>query len=342
MNLKFLASLAICAILFNAHSLGAPGHWAITDRIHIGGDGGWDYLIVQPETHRLFLSHAKQVVVVDLKTKSIIGSIEAAGVHGIALAPDLKRGFISNGMDGTVTVFDLATLKVEAKLIAGKNPDAICYEPATQRVFAFNGGSGTATVIDAAQEKVIGEIPLGGKPEFAQVDGHGFVFDNLEDKSQVLKINAKTLTVDARWNLPEGSEPSGMAIDPPHQRLFIGCGNKTMVIMDSASGHILASLPIGKGVDACAYDPINHRAFASCGDGTMTVVQQSPSDTYAVAEMVQTEPRARTMAYDATTATAYLPTAKFGPIPSPTPDHPKPRPPVLPDSLEILVITAKP
>lgn len=339
MKLKFVLSLACSAILSNAISFAASGHWSITGRIHIGGDGGWDYLVVQPEASRLFISHAKQVVVVDLKAKSIIGSIVANGGHGIALAPDLKRGFISNGAGDTVTVFDLATLKILATLPTGKNPDAICYEPATHRVFAFNGKSGTATVIDAVTEKVIGEIPLEGKPEFAVTDGHGSVFDNLEDKSQVLKINATTLAIEARWNLPEESEPSGLAIDPAHQRLFVGCGNQTMVIMDSSSGRLIITLPIGKGVDTCVYDPVGERAFASCGDGTMTVVRQGHKEPYAIAEKVTTEPRARTMAFDPTTGTAYLPMAKFGPVPAATADHPNPRPLILPDSLEILVVT---
>jgi YVTN family beta-propeller protein len=342
MKPKLILSLVYCAILLNAHSFGAPAHWSITDRIHIGGEGGWDYLVAQPETGRLFVSHAKQVVVVDLKTKSIIGSIAANGVHGIALAPDLQRGFISNGADNTVTIFDLTTLKILATLPAGTNPDAICYEPTTHRVFAFNGKSGTATVIDAAQEKVVGEIPLGGKPEFAVADGHGSVFDALEDKGQILKINAGTLAIEASWPLPEGSGPSGLAIDAAHQRLFIGCGNKTMIVMDASSGKALATLPIGQGVDACVYDSVGKRVFASCGDGTMTVVKQSAKDTYTVSEKAVTEPRARTMAFDPTTGAAYLPAAKFGPTPTATPDQPKPRPPVISDSFEILVVTAKP
>jgi DNA-binding beta-propeller fold protein YncE len=332
-------ALLVCFLtLLALPSPASAASWSITDRIPIGGDGGWDYLVVQPETHRLFLSHASQVVVVDLKSKSIIGSIPAAGVHGIALATDLNCGFISNGAEGTVTAFDLATLRVEAKLTAQKNPDAICYEPMTKKVFAFNGRSGTATVIDAVQKKVLGEIELGGKPEFAQPDGAGSVFDCLEDKSQIIKIDAASQTIKERWNLPPDSEPSGLAIDPAHQRLFIGCGNKTMIVMNAATGEIIAQLPIGAGVDACAYDPIGHRAFASCGDGTMTVVQQSGSNQYVVSETAQTELKARTMAFDPTTATAYLPDAKFGPSPAPTAENPHPRAPVLSGSLELLVV----
>lgn len=340
MKLQLLVSLACTFTLFMAQSFGDSTHWMISDRIHIGGDGGWDYLTVESSTNRLFVSHGKQVVVVDLKTKSIIGSIVANGVHGIALAPDLKRGFISNGADNTVTVFDLTTLKILATIPVGKNPDAICYEPTTHKVFAFNGKSHTATVIDGEKSKIVGEIPLEGKPEFAVADGNGSIFDAVEDKGQILKINATTQAIETHWNLPEGSEPSGLAIDPVHHRLFVGCGNQTMIILDSSSGKVVATLPIGQGVDACVYDPIGNRAFASCGDGTMTVVEPK-ADTYVVVDKATTEPRARTMAFDPTTGTAYLPTAKFGPAPAATPENPKPRPAILPDSFEILVLTTK-
>jgi DNA-binding beta-propeller fold protein YncE len=342
MKLKLVLSSICSGILLTAHCLAAPSDWSISGRIHIGGDGGWDYLVTQPGTNRLFVSHAQQVVVVDMKAQAIIGSIPANGVHGIALAADLNRGFISNGTDGTVTIFDLTKLKILATLPAEKNPDAICYEPTTHRVLAFNGKSGTATVIDAVEEKVIGEISLAGKPEFAVTDGRGHVFDALEDKSQILKINADTSAIEARWNLPGDSNPSGLAIDVAHGRLFIGCRNKSMVVLDAASGKVISTLPIGEGVDACVYDPKGKRAFASCGDGTMTVIQQSDSDTYTVTEKAITEPRARTMAFDPTTGTAYLPIAQFAPAPLPTPDRPTPRPSVLPDTLEILIVSERP
>jgi YVTN family beta-propeller protein len=324
------------------HASDALGRWTLIRRIPLQGPGGWDYLAVQPGTHRLFVSHAGQVIVIDLSTNRAIASIPANGVHGIAFAPELNRGFISNGGGNNVTIFNLATLKTEIQLPTGTNPDAICYEPQTRRVFAFNGKSATATVIDAVQEKVVSQIPLGGKPEFAQVDGRGFVFDNLEDKSEVIKISAATLSVVATWALPSQSEPSGLAIDAERERLFVGCGNKTMVVMDAGSGRVLATLPIGAGVDACVYDPVHRRAFASCGDGTMTIVQQSASDNYTVTAIIPTAPRARTMAYDPAKATAYLPTAKFGSLPQVTPQNPKPRPPILPGSLEIVVLQSQP
>ncbi len=282
------------------------------------------------------------MVVLDIKTDEILAAMTANGVHGIALAPDLKRGFFSNGGDNTVTIFDLTHWKILGTVPTGQGPDAICYDPITHRVFAFDGKSNTTTVIDAVEEKVVGEIPLEGRPEFAVADGNGSLFNALEDKSQIVKINARTMKIEKRWNLPPGCGPSGLAIDAKNQRLFIGCGNKTMIVLDATDGKVVATLPIGQGVDACVFDPIGQRAFASCGDGTMTVVQQTGRDTYSVAEMVTTQPRARTMAFDPATGLAYLPIAKFGPPPAPTPDHPKPRPSILPNSLEILVVGAKP
>ena len=336
--MKLILGLLLIAGLLRCTS-STPETWTITHRIPIGGDGGWDYLVAQPEMHRLFVSHAMQVVVVDLATRKVIASIPAAGVHGIALVPELDLGFFTNGADGTVTIFNLGTLKVERKLPVGMGPDAICYESSTKKVFVFNGKSKTASVIDAVQKKVVGEIPLGGRPEFAQGDGHGSVFDALEAENQVLKIDAAKQKIIARWTLPAGSEPSGMAIDLSSHRLFVGCGNKTLAIMDCASGKVLATLPIGAGVDACAYDPVGHRVFASCGDGTMTIIQPNSPDSYSVKATVQTQAKARTMAFDPSTEMAYLPDAKFGPVPPPTADNLKPRPPILSNSLEVLEIS---
>jgi len=309
MRAKLFLSPACLFILFQMQSFGISTHWAITDRIPLDGDSRWDYVTVEPETSRLFVAHDKQVVVIDLKTKKSIGSIAGNGVHGTALAPDLQRGFISNGADNRVMVFDLRTLKILSTIPVGEKPDAICYDPAAKRVFVFNGKSETATVIDATQDKVVGTIPLGGKPEFAVTDGHGSIFDAVEDKGEILKINAASLAIEARWNLPQGSGPSALAIDIAHHRLFIGCRNQTMVILDSSSGKSIATLPIGKGVDACCYDSKGQRAFASCGEGSMTVVEPN-KDTYVVSEKTTTKLRARTMAFDSSTSTAYLPTTE--------------------------------
>jgi YVTN family beta-propeller protein len=335
---SFLAFVFISSAWIHLQAV-APAHWSITKRIHLGGLGGWDYLTVDSSSRRLYVSHASRVLVIDLATDRVISTLDAAGVHGIALAKDLNRGFISNGADGTVTIFDLATLKPLGRVKVGDNPDAICYEPVTRRVFAFNGRSHTASVIDAVTEKVIGEIPLPGKPEFAQADGAGFVFDNIEDKGLVLKIDAAKLAVLDQWTLPVGSEPSALAIDPKGNRLFIGCGSGKLAVMNGETGRIVSTLPIGKGVDAAAYDSVRHRVLASCGDGTLTVIDQKSPDRYGVEALVPTVKGARTLAVDSSTGIAYLPSAKFGPVPAPTPGHPKSHPPVLPDSLELLVIT---
>jgi len=320
------------------HAAENTSHWTITGKIHVGGEGGWDWVTVEPAMHRLFLSHSSHVVVVDLKTRQVTGSMDAAGVHGIALAPELKRGFFSNGGDGTVTIFDLGTLKILGKVKVGLNPDAVCYEPVTQRVFAFNGHSASATVFEATKGMALKEIPLGGKPEFAQPDGRGGVFVNLEDKSKVLKIDAEKMKIVEQWSLPEESEPSALSIDTVNHRLFIGCGNKKLFVMDSTSGKIITTLPIGKGVDADFYDSTGKRIFASCGDGTLTVIHQDSADQYTVEEMATTEKGARTMGFDPTTSTIYLPVAKFGPPPPPTPEHPKPHSSIVPDTLEILIV----
>jgi DNA-binding beta-propeller fold protein YncE len=316
----------------------AQAAWTVTKSIPLGGEGGWDYVTMDPAGHRLFVTHANHVLVVDLKTETVMASLDSTGAHGVALAPELNRGFISNGASGTVTIFDLQKLTPIQSVTVGKNPDAICYEPKTRRVFAFNGRSGSASVIDAATGKVLGEIPLPGKPEFAQTDGAGFVFDNIEDKGLVLKIDAAKMAIVAQWPLPAGSEPSALAIDAAHERLFAGCGDQKLRVVDGNSGAIIATLPIGKGVDADVYDPTGGRIFASCGDGTLTVIKQNSADQYTVEEKAPTEKGARTLAFDPATQTAYLPTAKFGPPTAPTAEHPHPRPSIVPGSLKLLVV----
>jgi hypothetical protein len=336
----FLCLAAALATLLHAEP--APFHWSVSNRIHLGGEGGWDYLTVDPQAQRLYVSHASHVLVLDLKTNKVIASLDSAGVHGIALARELNHGFFTNGADGTVTLFDLTTLKLIAKLKAGEKPDAICYEPVTKRVLVFNGRSQSASVFDAVTGEKVGDIALPGSPEFAQADNQGAVFVNIEDKSLVLKLDPTKLAVVKQWPLPAESEPSALAIDRERHRLFIGCGSAKMMVMDDTNGGIVATLPIGKGVDADFYDPMSKRAFASCGDGTLTVIEQKSADDYAVEGMVPTERGARTMTFDPTTSTVYLASAKFGPLPPATPDHPKQRPPILPDTFEILVVTPTP
>jgi DNA-binding beta-propeller fold protein YncE len=306
-------------------------------RIEVGGEGGWDYLTVDSAAHRLYVSHATRVVVIDLDKGSIVGEIpDTKGVHGIAIAPELGRGFTSNGMLATATIFDLKTLKVLGQVKTGMNPDAIIYDPASRRVFAFNGRSADATAIDAATGTVAGTIALGGKPEFAAADGKGMVYVNIEDKSEVVAIDSKNLTAKAHWPLAPGEEPSGMAMDRKTRRLFIGCGNKKMIVMNADNGHVVADLPIGDGVDATAFDPDTKMAFSSNGEGTLTVVHEDSADKYSVVENAATQRGARTMALDPKTHTVYVATAQFGPPPAATPERPHPRPSTVPGSFVIL------
>jgi YVTN family beta-propeller protein len=315
------------------------GGYQLKTKFQIGGEGGWDYATADSEARRLYVSHGTQVEVLDLDGGTVIGTIrDTPGVHGIALAPELGRGFISAGRANQVKIFDLKTLKTMGEAPTGKNPDAILYDPASKRVFAFNGGSDDATVVDAANGKVAGTIPLGGRPEFAAADGEGNVYVNLEDKSLVAKINAKDLTIENRWPLAPCESPSGMAIDAKHRRLFIGCHNRMMAVMNAENGKVVATPPIGQGVDANGFDPGTGLAFSSQGDGTLTVVHEDSADKFTVVENVQTQRGARTMALDLKTHNVLLPVAEFGQAPEPTPEHPRPRPPILAGSFAVLVV----
>ena len=321
-------------------ALAASPTYKVVGKIKIGGDGRWDYCYLDSANHRLYVSHGTQTEVVDTATDKLVGTIpDTKGVHGIAVANDLGRGFTSDGADNDVTVFDLKTLKVLNKVKTGQNPDAIIYDPASRRVFTFNGPSGDSTAIDAASGTVAGTLPLGGRPEFAVADGKGNVYANLEDKSTVVAIDSQKLTVESRWPLAPGEEPSGMAMDRDHRRLFSGCHNRMMVVMYADSGKVVATPPIGQGVDANAFDPGTGLAFSSNGDGTLTVVRQESPDKYSVVDSVQTQRGARTMALDLKTHNVYLVTAEFGPPPAPTADQPRPRPSMVPGSFVVLVVS---
>jgi YVTN family beta-propeller protein len=316
------------------------GEYRILRRVKVGGDGGWDYLVVDAAARRLYVSRATRVLVFDADTLEPAGEIpNTPGVHGIAPAPALGKGFVSDGRSSTVTVFDLKTLKVTGEIkVTGENPDAILFDDFSGRVFAFNGRSADATAIDAASEKVAGTIPLGGKPEFAASDGRGRVFVNIEDKSEVAVLDPKTLRVDARWKLAPCEEPSGMAIDRKNGRLFVGCSNQMMAMLDTANGRVVATVPIGKGVDANAFDPETGLAFASTGEGKLTIAREDAPDRLTLVQDVATQRGARTMALDARTHHAFLVTADFGPPPAPTPDQPRPRPAILPGTFVILEV----
>ncbi len=284
-----------------------------TAKIAIGGEGFWDYLTVDSAAHRLYVTRGTHVVVIDTLTNAVVGDIpNTPGVHGVAIAPKLNRGFTSNGRENTVTVFDLKTLKELQRIPVGKNPDAILYDSATKRLFTFNGSSKDVTALDAGSGRVLGTIPVGGKPEFCATDEKGTVFANIEDTSEIVAIDANALTVETRWSIKPGEEPTGLAFDRAHRQLFAVCGNEKMVVVDADSGKILATPAIGKGADACVFDSKLHIAISSNGrDGTLTIV-----DTKAGFKPIATIPTqigARTMILDPKTHKIYLITANFKP-----------------------------
>jgi len=316
------------------------GHYQVAKTYKPGGEGGWDYLTVDPDAHRLYFGRSTRVQVLDVDSGQLVGEIsDTPGIHGVALAPDLGRGYTSNGRDSSVTVFDLKTLAVVTKIhIDGRNPDAILYEPVSHRVFTMNAGSGTATAIDATSGAVVGNVVLGGRPEFAVADGRGRVFVNLEDSSAVVSFDAKTLALGPRWPLAPGEGPSGLALDRENRRLFSVCGNEEMIVLDANTGRVVAALPIGKRADGAAFDPLTKLAFSSNGEGTLTVVREDSPEKFSVVDTVATRVGARTLALDPKTHRIYTATASFGEAPPPTAEHPRPRPPMLPDSFVILVL----
>ena len=285
----------------------------VVKKIPVPGTGSWDYLTVDEGARRLYVSHGTQVEVLDVDSGAIVGQISnTPGVHGIALASELGRGFVSDGQSSTVTIFDLKTLKHITEVSVGKKPDAIIFDSATSRVFAFNGDGKSATAIDAATGNVAGTVDLGGGPEFAAADGKGSVFDNLEDESVVLKIDARKLKVEQRWPTAPCASPSSMAMDRANRRLFLGCRSKVMAVMNADTGQVITTLPIGDHVDATAFDPETKLIFNSNGEGTITVIRQDSADKYSVVETVKTLPRAKTMALDPQTHWLFLSTAEAG------------------------------
>ena len=331
----FLLALLSCPLLFAAD----PGLHVIKTYT-LGGEGGWDYLTIDPDSRHLFISRATHVIVIDADSGKPVGDIpDTPGVHGIALAPELGRGFVSNGREDTVSIFDLATLKLINKVKdVGENPDAILYDAATKRVFTFNGRSHDSTAIDAATGNIVGKIPLGGKPEFAVSTGAGEVFVNLEDKGELLSLDPQGLKVKSTWPLAPCEEPSGLAMNVKNRRLFAGCDNKLMAVVNADTGKVITTLAIGAGVDANRFDPDTNLAFASCGEGVLTVVSEDSPDKFSVVQTVATERGARTMELDPKTHQIFLVTAKFGPPPAATADQPRPRPTILPDSFVVLVV----
>jgi DNA-binding beta-propeller fold protein YncE len=296
----------------------------------LGGDGGWDYLTVDSDGHRLFIARATRVMVIDTESGKQVGEIpDTPGVHGVALVPDLGRGFTSNGREDTVSVFDLKTLALQQKIKVGNGPDAIVYDPFSKRVFTFNGRGHDTTAVDASKGEVVGKLDLGGKPEFAATDAKGTVWVNIEDKSELVAFDPVKLAVKSRWKLAECEEPTGLSLDRKNRRLFAGCGNKKMAIVNADNGNAVASPAIGDGCDATAFDADLGLAFASAGDGTVTVIHEDSADKFSVIQTVTTQKGARTMALDSKTHQIFTVTANVGP---------RPERKVEPDSFVVLVV----
>jgi len=318
----------------------AAGGYHLLQTVSVAGDEGWDHPTVDPAGRRLYVSHGSHVVVMDLDSGKLVGKIDKTpGVHAIAIDPELGRGFISNGQANSVTIFNPKTLETIGEVkVTGVNPGPIIYDPPTKRVFTFNGGSSNATAIDAKEGKVVGTIELGGTRELAATDAKGHVFVNLVDKNVVLRIDSRTLTTDERWPLGNCERPGTMAIDQKNGRLFIGCANRLMAILDSNDGRLIATLPIGEGRDQAEFDPETQLVFSSNGEGTVTVIRQESRDKYSVLETVKTAPGARTMALDLKTHKIFLPVADIGPAPAPTAENPRPRGSILPGTFRILIL----
>jgi hypothetical protein len=309
-------------------------------KIPVGGTGGWDYLNEDDATGRLFISRGARVQVLDLATGLVSADIpDTAGVHGVALAPEFGRGFTSNGGSSSVTIFDINSLAKIGEAKTDPGTDAIIYDVASKRVFTMNGRAGTTTAIDAATGAVVGSVALGGRPEFPAADGVGHVYVNLEDKSEVVELDSDKLTVLNTWPVAPCVSPSGMAIDRDHRRIFIGCHNQLLAVMNADTGKIVATVPIGNGVDANRFDPGTQLVFSSNGDGTLTIIHEDTPDTYKVLDNFATQQGARTMEVDLLTHHVFLVTASYGPAPVPTAAMPHPRPPMLPDSFVVLELS---
>jgi DNA-binding beta-propeller fold protein YncE len=334
---SLLALTSIVAFIpFGTAASTAPVYHLVQKGV-LGGAGGWDYFAVDPDTGHVFIPRGSHIMVLDSEGKLVADVPNAHGVHAIAFAPDLKQAFLS--AEHAAEILDTTTLKIVRDVqIPGRDPDAILYDAASKRVFTFNGrGGNDATAIDAQSGKLLGSVPLGGKPEFARADGSGNIYVNVEDKNQVVAFDAKTLKILNTWSIAPCDEPSGMAIDVAHKRLFAGCHNQIMAVVDYTNGKVVAAIPIGKGVDANRFDPGTGLAFASCGDGTITVAHQDSPDKYTVVQTINTQRGARTMALDMRNHNLYTVTAQFGPPPPPTQENPHPYPSVISKTFTLLI-----
>ena len=324
----------------------APGLPAQAAAYHVlathqlGGDGGWDYLALDTAGNRLFIARSDRVMVVDPDKGTVLGEIPGLHrAHGIAFSYATGHGFATSGADSTVTMFDLATLKVLGRTTVDVDDDAILYDPASTHIFTMNGDAGTASVIDAASGKRLGTIPLGGKPEFGVSDGAGKVYVNLEDRGAIVELDAKAMKATRSWSIAPCESPTGLAIDVAHERLFSVCRNKIMAISDASAGKLVSTVPIGSGVDAARFDSATGDVFASNGEGSLTIVQESSPNAFHVVQTVPTMSGARTMELDPRNHRVYTVGAKFGEAPAqPTEMNPRRRPPMVPGSFTLVVL----
>ena len=315
-------------------------NFKVSKKISIAGDGGWDYLTVDDVSQHLFVSHGDVVNIIDLKTDKTIATIQdTKGVHGIAIANDFNKAFITCGKDNTISVVDLTTFALLEKVkIEGMKPDAIIYDKFSKYVFSFNAKSNDATVLDAKTNKIVKTIPLGGKPEFAVTNGKNLLYVNIEDKNEIKTVDTKTLAVTATFSVAPGDEPTGLAIDIKANRLFSVCGNKMMLVLDSKTGKLIQNVPIGDGCDGVMFDEKSNLIFTSNGEGNMTIVKEESANKFAVIQTLITQKGARTIAINHTTKQVYMSTPEFGAKPEPTTENPKPRASIVPNSFSVLVV----
>jgi len=337
----FAAFLLLCILSCGTASAqdAGPGGYKILQKVSLPGDGGFDFLTVDSDNRRVYITHNNSVQVVDADTLKLIGTVEnVPHPHGVVFLPDLGKGYATSGDPGSVIVFDLKTFQHLSEIPASKDADVIIYDKASGHVITFDGDSKNSTVIDPATDKVVQTLDLPGAPEVAVSDGQGHLFDNLESESKIIKMNSQTMKIMKSWPLAPGASPSGLSMDVEHNRLFSGCHNQFLVVMNAKNGKVVQTLPIGKGVDGTYFDPASATIFSSNGDGTLTVIHEDSPNQYTLVENVQTEEGAKTMAFDFKTGHVFLTTAQREPAPTPTTEDPKPKRKIIPGTFHLLVL----
>ena len=340
MSGHFVVGVFIAMAAFaSSTSAQAVGPYAVSKTLKIGGPGSWDYVTVDSQGHRIYLTRTTHTMVLDAVTGKVLADIPGQKrSHGVALVPQVGRGFITDGEDGSVTIFDLKTNEVLGKIAAADDADGIIYDPASNRVLVACGDAGVLVAISPDVDPKSGkaeQVQLGGKPEFLAADGSGKVFVNLVDKATVAVVDAKSMKLQARWPVAPAGQPVGLAIDPDKHHLFVGCRSRNLIVMSTVDGRVLANLPIGAVNDACAFDPGTGDIFASCGDGTVAIARESSADKFQIIQKLSTKRGAKTMGLDPSTHTGYLPAVEYEEAPHANAGRPQPKP----NSFMVLVVT---